>query len=229
MDAALLIVDPLVAYISEGFNANRDQDVRRALAPLAAMAERTGVAVGLVRHLNKMAGSNPLYRGGGSIGLIGATRFGLLFARDPEDEKRCVIAGTKANLSRLATSLAYRLDSTPGDVARVSWLGESSLSAGRPLAGQEDAQERGALDEARDFLRDLLREGPHPVKTVNAAARDAGVGDRTLRRARETLGVRAVKQGFGREGHWVWKLPDDDTPPKMTTSPNTTNDGHLST
>jgi RecA-family ATPase len=72
--AALVVIDPIMAFLSGDVNSNRDQDVRRALTPLKQMAERTGVAVILVRHLNKMPGGNPLYRGGGSIGIIGAFR-----------------------------------------------------------------------------------------------------------------------------------------------------------
>ncbi len=235
VDAALLIIDPLVAYIGDGYNTNRDQDVRRALAPLKIMIERAGVAVAAIRHLNKMPGSNALYRGGGSIGLIGAARFGLLFARDPEDEARCIIAPTKANLSRLAPSLAYTLDgSAGGDVARVVWLGESDVTAGGLLAGQEDEGERGALDDARDFLRDYLANGPEPVKAIKTAARNAGVSDATLQRAKRALGVQAIKAGFGSEGHWTWALPGkviiplkastndhlrDDEPPKVINKP----------
>ena len=85
MDAALLVVDPLVAFLGWKVNVSRDQDVRRALAPLKAMAERCGVAVVLLRHLNKQLLTNALYRGGGSIGIIGGARFGLMFAYDLED------------------------------------------------------------------------------------------------------------------------------------------------
>ena len=56
-----------MAFLGEGVNAHRDQDVRRALAPMAKMAERTGAAVLVIRHLNKAPGGNALYRGGGSI------------------------------------------------------------------------------------------------------------------------------------------------------------------
>ncbi len=225
VNAALLIVDPLVAFIGEGFNTNRDQDVRRALAPFKAMAERNGVAVAAIRHLNKMPGANALYRGGGSIGLVGAARFGLLFARDPEDDDRCIIAGTKANLSRLAPSLAYTLESSHiPDIARVVWLGESAMTAGGLLAGQEDEGERGAGDEARAFLRDYLETGPQPVKALKAAARDAGVSDATLQRAKRALGVRAVKAGFGGDGHWTWALPT-----KVSNAPKDVTDDHLST
>ncbi len=219
VDAALLIIDPLVAYIGEGYNTNRDQDVRRALAPLKLMIERAGVAAAAIRHLNKMPGANALYRGGGSIGLIGAARFGLLFARDPEDEARCIIAISKANLSKHAPSLAYTLEqSALPDVARVVWLGESDVTAGGLLAGQEDEGERGALDEARDFLRDYLAGGPEPVKAIQTAARNAGVSDGTLKRAKRALGIQAIKAGFGTEGHWTWALPGKGIiPPKAST------------
>src|SRR5262245_17169993 len=46
--AAVLIVDPLMAYLGGDVNSHRDQDVRRALAPLAALAEEIGVAVILI-------------------------------------------------------------------------------------------------------------------------------------------------------------------------------------
>jgi hypothetical protein len=39
---------------------HRDQDVRRALAPLKTLAEETGVAMVVVRHLNKGGGASPI-------------------------------------------------------------------------------------------------------------------------------------------------------------------------
>ena len=43
MDAALLIVDPLVAFLGADVNSNRDQDVRRALAPARRHARTHGL------------------------------------------------------------------------------------------------------------------------------------------------------------------------------------------
>ena len=69
-DIDLLVFDPGVAFLAGELNANRDQDVRRALAPLRAMLEDTGCAAVLIRHLNKDSkSSNAIYRGGGSIGF----------------------------------------------------------------------------------------------------------------------------------------------------------------
>jgi hypothetical protein len=98
--ARLVVVDPLMAFLSGDTNSHRDQDVRRALAPLAGLAERTGAAVLVVRHLNKAAANNPLYRGGGSIGIIGAARMAFVVGKDPQDESRRVLASTKNNLAK---------------------------------------------------------------------------------------------------------------------------------
>jgi len=64
--AALVILDPLMALLSGSVDSHRDQDVRRVLASLAAMAARTGAAVVIVRHMNKggTGGSAPVPRVG---------------------------------------------------------------------------------------------------------------------------------------------------------------------
>ena len=123
--AAMLVVDPLMAFLSGKTDSHKDQDIRRALAPLAALAERTGAAVLIVRHLNKSAGGNTLYRGGGSIGIIGAARSGLVVAPDPEDPERRILAANKHNLSVAAPSLAFRVGTAP--TARPAWRGAAPL------------------------------------------------------------------------------------------------------
>src|SRR5207249_5369819 len=70
--AVLVIIDPLMAALSAEVNTHYDADIRRVLAAVAAVAARTRAAILFVRHLNKTAGGKALYRGGGSIGIIGA-------------------------------------------------------------------------------------------------------------------------------------------------------------
>ena len=206
VDAAILIVDPLSAFLGRGIDAHRDTDVRQALASLAELAERTGLAVLAIRHLSKSGGANPLYRGGGSIAIIAAARSGLLLARDPDDDSRRVLATTKCNLAPEQPSLALRLDSS-SDALRVEWLGESERSAGDLLTS--DSEDRSARDEAAELLRAELRDGPKAVPVLRSAARSAGISWRTMERAKATLKVVSVKLGFD-AGGWVWKLPTED-------------------
>lgn len=208
VDAVLLVVDPLVAYLPDEVNANRDHDVRRALALLAALGERTGAAVVAIRHLRKASADNPLYRGGGSIGIIGAARAGLLVARDPDDPSgaRRVLAVTKSNLGPLPPSLAFHVEVAP-DMAQpqVAWQGGSTHRAADLLAPTAGRGGRSALDDAVDFLRELLTDGPVPVTDLYAEATAAGIARRTLERAKNQLGVRSVRpDGF--TGPWSWAL-----------------------
>lgn len=226
-NAALAVIDPLMAFLGGDVGANRDQDVRRAMAPLAAMLERSGAACILVRHLNKAGGSSALYRGGGSIGIIGAARIGLLVARDPDDEDARILAPVKSNLSKPAPALRFRLESAPGsDVARVVWdAGPVALDADALLAaGQGDDEERSKVQEAADFLRDYLALGPRAVTDVYKDARPEQHHDATLKRAKRLLGIKSEREGFGPGSKVLWSLPDaplcaTDTPTPIQDQP----------
>jgi len=203
--AAPVVVDPLTAFLSEKTDSYKDQDVRRALAPLAALAERARTAILLVRHLNKAAGGNTLYRGGGSIAIIGAARSGLVIAQDPEDSDRRILAANKHNLSRAAPSLAFRIGTASNGAAHVRWGGTSTLTAGDILKEPADPEQQSALSEAKGFLLQELGEGPVAAEQVEKDARRAQISMRTLKRAKRALGVRSRKQG----NVWFWELAQE--------------------
>lgn len=206
--ARLVLIDPLMAYVGAGVNSWKDQDMRGLLAPLAKLADRTGAAVLMIRHLNKVSIGQPLHRGGGSIGIIGAARAGLLVAKDPDDEQRRVLAVFKSNLCAPPPHLAFRLQPRPNGVARIAWDDapvrhsvESLLAA--TLESEEDRSVRG---EAMEFLEALLKDGPRPSKEVEALARGRGISTRTFDRAKRDLGVVSEKAAiFG--GAWQIRLP----------------------
>ena len=205
--AVLLVIDPLMAFLGGKVNSHHDQDVRRALAPLAEMADRLRVAVLVIRHLNKSSGGPAIYRGGGSIGLAGAARIVLAVGSDPEDESRRILASVKSNLSAPPPSLAYQLVEQHGTV-RIEWLGTSTVTAGQLLAAPADDEERSAMDEATSFLRDRLGDGWVEAATATKEAAQTGISARTLKRAKALVGVVSERKGFGSEGRWFWSLSD---------------------
>ena len=145
--AAIVVIDPLVAYLPANANANRDQDVRRSLSILADLGERSGASIVGVRHLRKAGADNALYRGGGSIGIIGAARAGLLVAPDPDDPtgQQRIIAVTKNNLGPPPPSLAFRLEVGPGEPQpHVIWLGETRPSSSRSSGAGRSRRARPA-------------------------------------------------------------------------------------
>jgi putative DNA primase/helicase len=111
--------------------------------------------------------------------------------------------------------LAYRLEQTivgePGQgivASRVKWEPNPvTITANEALAA--DAASRSdkgfPREEAKDFLRQMLAEGDVVVNIVNAQAEALGMAEKTLKRARADLGVKATRVGgLGKEG--VWKL-----------------------
>jgi hypothetical protein len=213
--AALVVVDPLMAFLSSQVDSHRDQDIRRVLASLGYMAGRTGAAVVIVRHMNKGAGS-ALYRGSGSIGIVGAARAGLLVAPDPDDDGRRILAMTKSNLAKMPEALAYRLvnDERYG-VARVVWDGASRHTAADlvRVGPRVDEDEAPALADAVRVLQEILADGPLAAGNVKRQAATAGVAERTLHRARQALGVTTRRQGFGQGAFYVWAMPADPPDP----------------
>jgi AAA domain len=205
--AALVVIDPLMAFLSGQIDSHRDQDIRRVLASLGYMAARTDAAVVIVRHMNKGQGS-ALYRGSGSIGIVGAARAGLLVAPDPDDESRRVVAMTKSNLAKMPEALAYRLvnDNLYG-VARLVWDGASRHTAGDLVRARVDEDEAPALAEACRVLKEILSDGPLAAGNVKRMAATAGIAERTLQRARQALSVTTRRQGFGQGAFYVWSMP----------------------
>ena len=156
--AKLAIFDPLMAFFGGNLDAHRDQHVRRVLAELAALAEDTGAAVVVVRHLNKGSGTNPLYRGGGSIGIVVAARCALLVGKHPEDDQRRVLASQKSNLAEAPSSLTFVLAEASNGAVRVEWKGETFLKANALLAAPTSEEERRELMALRDAVTELLEE-----------------------------------------------------------------------
>lgn len=206
--AKLVIVDVLMAYLASDTNSWRDQDIRLALAPLSEMASRERVAVLCIRHLTKAPGGNPLYRGGGSIGIIGGARAGLLVAKDPKDPSITVLAQTKSNLGPPMPSLKFRIKADANGVPYIDWKGESQETAGSLLASTVgDDEQRGAVAEAQKFLLRELGNGQVRRTDLQDACKRAGIANRTIQRAKHLLGVKSQKVGSGEKSYWVWKLP----------------------
>jgi RecA-family ATPase len=199
VDAKLVIVDPLMAFLSG--KANYDQDVRKALTPLARMAESTGVAVLVVRHLNKQQGGKALYRGGSSIGIIGAARSGLVVEEHPDNKDLRVLAMNKSNLSEKAASLTYSVTTAENDAAKAVWGTTTELDADDVL--NPDTSEVG---KAKEWLTDKLRDMPWPTTTVLKEGKEVGFSEKTIRRAKDALNVKSKKDGQG--GCWRWHLED---------------------
>lgn len=217
-DCRLVIVDPISAYLA-GTDSHKNADVRALLAPLADLAARRGVALLAVSHLNKSAGP-AMYRTTGSLAFVAAARAAFAVAKDKDAPSRRLVLPIKCNLSPDSSGLAYRIGESSNGAPVVEWEASPvTITADQALAAMnEDAEDRSQTDEAVDWLRALLDDGPQKAGEVQREARQAGISDKALRRARERLKVRPSKSCFS--GAWTWALPEDAQPAQGAHSPD---------
>jgi hypothetical protein len=213
----LCVIDPLMAALAADVRSGEDKDVRRALRSLRSMAERTGAAVVCIRHLNKNTNvKDPILRGGGSIGIIGAARAGLIAGRDPEDQTRHVLAMSKMNLAPDGVpSLAYRVVEDPDwKVGAIEWLGEVNVQA-RDLLADSQPDVGPAVSEAVGILAEFLADGPRLATECKAFCKEAGISSRTLDRAKTAANVKARPKDNGTGNHWWWEIasPSEERQP----------------
>jgi hypothetical protein len=197
----LVVIDPLQSFLGSAVDAHRANQTRPLMDGLIRLAERTGCAILIARHLSKGIGGSALHRGMGSIDFTGAARSELFVAPHPEEGGRVVMAHSKSNLGKFGPSLVYSID----DKGVLTWHGECSFKANDLLSAPPTVEERSAVEEAEDFLRQILADGPKPAKDVQSKAEENGISEATLRRARRQLQIQRAPQGF--KGPWMLSLP----------------------
>ncbi|MFZ5956802.1 AAA family ATPase [Pseudomonas knackmussii] len=217
--ASLLLLDPVVNVVKG--DMHRANEVRRSLQAVVDFAERQWCAVLGISHFSKgSGGASPADRVIGSQ-AFGALARAVLVAAKQEDSDVRVLARAKSNISDDQGGVGYLVETcTVGDgleTTRVLWGDRIEGSAREILADVEGSGEddrRSEMDEACDFLRDLLADGPVPTKRIKADADGAGHAWATIRRAQKVVGAEAVRigeEGKKGGGTWYWELSCSST------------------
>jgi hypothetical protein len=208
--ARLVIIDPLSAYLGKS-DSFKDAEIRGVLAPLAALAEKTGAAIIAIMHLTKNSQRAALYRPQGSIAFVAAARSVFAVTKAPDDPERRLFISLKLNIAAPPPALAFR-PHQGGLIWEQDPVRDMDVEA--ILRGNAESDEPGKLDEAKEFLQELLADGPLSVQDIFRGAQAHGISQRTLRRAKDALGVAAVRRGKPGEpgGRWLWSLPRHSRP-----------------
>ena len=210
----LIIIDPVSSYLGS-VDSHKNADVRAVLEPLGEMASRMRIAIICNNHFSKGGGSANS-RVIGSVAFVNQARAAFIVTPDEDDETRMLLIPSKMNIAPIKHGLAYRIEGClinfdDQDIGTSRIMYESTpitITADQALAALDgNSENRSDKSEAVEFLKDALRSGPVSAKDMKKEAADAGISPKSLRSAREALGVKPEKAGF--EGGWVWKLPED--------------------
>lgn len=222
--AKVVIIDPIPSTM--GGDLHKVADVRRALDPLAAIAQELEVAIIGVMHFNKGAG-NASDKLSGSHAFRDAVRSVMLFATDEESGQR-VVTVDKSNYSTArGESFAFNLvseivttdDGEATEVGRVQYLGETELNVEAIINRMPDGEGHSESSDAAIWLKEYLFSvgGSAAKKDIEKAARVEGFTEKVIRRAREKANVETSRQGF--PSTTIWSLPEPVAPSEAQLRP----------
>jgi putative DNA primase/helicase len=213
--ATLVVMDPISAYLGPNVNAHKETDVRRVLGMLGLMAERTGVAVLNVIHLNKGKDIAALNRATGSVAFPAVSRIVLGVVPDPldQDGERRLLLSLKCNVARKPAGLGYHIESAPssalllrvGDEDRppvLVWDAEPVLDDMSLALDRGSVQERTATEATIAVLAQLFANNSNEKmlsREVRRQLQEAGVSTSgsVMDAAKRQLGIRSWQRSLG--------------------------------
>lgn len=215
-DVAAIVIDPLDAHLGGKIDSHKKSEVQATLAGLADLAQRRRCAVLGLAHLNKGDSTDVLTKVVGSVGFTTSVRSVLAVGEHPEDPADRVCALRKANMTDAAAVAAVRFRVVATEIAHpdggtistaaVEVIGEELGFDANAILSVTNAEERTAVADAVDWLRDLLSDGQMSSKEVKKYAKEADISERTLARARQDLEVVVARDDSTRGRPSMWSL-----------------------
>lgn len=215
VDAALLLLDPLMSRLGSNLDTHKDAEVRLALEPLVALAGRCKLSVLGLMHFNKSGKTDALGLVQAATAFTAVARSVHTVIEDPDDDTntRRLFGTPKNNLGTEQPTTAFTIESyaVPTDdgqawTGQLVWQDYSGPNIHEAIRnGSGDSEDRTAVGDAGDWLLDYLSStgGSAEFADVRKHGQAAGHSLTALKRARHRLKITAESHGFPRTSTWA--------------------------
>lgn len=207
---ALVILDPLQAYIPKGVAMERRNDMRHMLAPLQKCAEENNTAIVIIMHTNKRQSAWGRDRLSDSADIWDVARSVFIMGNCNDENRTRYISHEKSSYGEpILTSLCcidshglYKVGTT--DKRDYDFIHERDRHAGGRPPMQRDA--------ARDFIIITLKDngGSMESKLLESAANQNGITTWTFQKARQELVsekiIEKTSTGYGKNYRTEYSL-----------------------
>lgn len=192
-NATLVIIDPVQLYMGGAVDINRANEVRQFMEGLHIVAERTGCAIVIVRHMRKAGpGGKAIYAGLGSIDFSAAVRSVMQVERGENGMR--YVTHIKCNIAPEGKVITYTIENKT-----IAW---GALMDEAPHYRKDNRRSKNV----KGFLADALKEGPKKSTEIEALAQAEGLTYQQISYAKEKLGI----MSFRKDGVWWWAM--DESP-----------------
>lgn len=191
-EVKLLVIDSLSGVHNGDENSS---DMNRNIKFLATTAQETQKPILITHHLKKKTMNDAkvitLQQVRGSSAIVQNTRLVIGIDIPGSDQHYKRVQVLKSNLSEIPDPFAFRIKN--GNVEFVPYT--------------KTPESKSQRDQAIEFLRTLLAEGPRKVTELSEEAKNQGITKRTLDYAKKELRIESNRIG-GSDGYFTWELPE---------------------
>jgi hypothetical protein len=227
-DVVLTLLDPVISRLEKSIDTHKDGDVRRALEPLAQLAQRTCTSVWGLIHVNKNASTDSLNSVMGSRAFVAVPRTVFFIVEDPDAEEEGVylFGHAKNNLGAKQRAVKFTIekvalgrDANGRDIetGRLKWGRETERTIRQVVESHaaEKADRHGATVAASEWLSNFLdqRDGWEWKSVIESKAMCSASA---LQRARK--GLQVGHRAEGERGQTIWWLPGREPKPLIVKS-----------
>lgn len=190
-EVRILVIDSLSGVHSSDENSS---DMNQNIKFLADLAQKTKKPILISHHVKK-----PLYEDSlitlnqvrGSSAIVQNTRIVLGICSPDSNQNYKRVIALKSNLSEKLDPFAFRIKNEQVEFMPYTKTPES----------------KSQRDQAKDFLRTSLTDGPRKANELSEEAKNQGITERTLDFAKKELHIKSNRIG-GSNGYFIWELPE---------------------
>lgn len=201
---ALVIFDPLQAFIPPDIQMGQRNAMRNCLNPLIGLGEECGTTFLIIVHTNKRQGVYGRNRIADSADVWDIAR-SVLITGTTKDNIR-YLSHEKSNYGEPGRTALYTIEDGIAVFKEYCDKHDADFVKERDIATYQAPQRQSA----ETFIMDFLKNGKKPTAELDEAAKAAGISSATLSRAKTSLRERGLigmkSEGYGQNKAWYCYL-----------------------
>lgn len=201
---ALIIFDTLQNFIGN-VNMNAANETTRKMRPLVRLADTYNVCILCVCHFNKNEKGSAITRTIGSTDITGKCRSYMTIGSVPDSDNIKYLSHEKSNVGAIAETILFSIDDFGIHPEGTSKLHADDYAMQRH---SKSGKTPDIMNEIKDYIVRNMPEGKRKASEMLTLLTANGFSETTVKRAKQELDIKSVREGYGDSGSWMWVLPE---------------------
>ena len=217
-NCVLVIIDPIASFVSGKANLNDSVQARHALDAIARFAEEASVSVLVAVHPNKDETKKIMARAAGSMQMSAAVKTAWIVAEPKDDDPlnmryfapykiQTVEFNKNEALPFYLDDANFEYDGKFFEMARIRWSEKTVKCDVEKIISPRADEGLPQAAKVRAWLKEQMKSGRRLARELYSKAEEEGFSKWQLWRAKVSLDVQDMPDGFG--GPIIWYLPED--------------------